>query len=175
MTSEFGVSQTSACLYDVLKEQIRIVLDAGSFLHVGTGSSNGAAVDDGVAAVGRHFVDDENVLNALFVGFNGSSQSGKTRAYNQEIDRFVPLGGSFYSLCESRDRHNAGSTNSSQRTEEATTRKIIAHLYLHIFYSDPGEKLCTRFLLADLKVPFPTRERLIFSLFWIYPLKTHAF
>ena len=77
----------------------------------------------------------------------------------------VPYGKSYNPRIESGSEEN--------HTKKKT--KSYNHLYLHIFYSDPGEKLCTRFLLADLKVPFPTRERLIFSLFWIYPLKTHAF
>ena len=171
MTSEFWMCQTAACLHDVLKEQIRIILDAGSFLHVGTGSSNSAAVDDGVAAVGRHFVDDENVLNALFVSFNGSSQSGKTRAYNQEIDRFVPLGGSFYSLCESRDRHNAGSTNSSQRTEEATTRKIIVHLYLHIFLFRSGRKAVYSFPSGGSESSFSYEGKVNFQFVLDLPVK----
>ena len=124
---EFGVSQTAACLHDVLVEEIGIVLDTGSLLHVGTGSGHGAAVDDGVAAVGRHLVDDEDVLDALFVGFNGSAQTGKTRTDNQEVNRFVPLGGNLHGLRKNGGRHNAGGTGGSQRAEEAAAGKTIGH------------------------------------------------
>lgn len=85
------VRKTAARLHDVAVKEVGVILDAGFFLHVGAGCGNGAAVNDGVAAVGGHLVYNEHAFHALFMGFKSRGKACKACTDDEEIDGAVPL------------------------------------------------------------------------------------
>ena len=85
-----GVVEVGAGNEDVLSEQVDGVLDAVlELLRAARGGQN-AAIDDGVAARGRHLLENDD-LGARLAGFNGGGKTGKTRADDDHVDDFVPL------------------------------------------------------------------------------------
>ena len=87
-----GVVEVGAGNEDVLSEQVDGVLDAVlELLRAARGGQN-AAIDDGVAARGRHLLENDD-LGARLAGFNGGGKTGKAGADDDHVDGFIPLGG----------------------------------------------------------------------------------
>ena len=86
------MGEAAARLDDVGVEEVGRILDAGLFLHVGAGSGDGAAVDDGVAARNRHLVEDEDLVggHAELTSFKRGGEAGEARADDHEFLRFIP-------------------------------------------------------------------------------------
>ena len=122
---ERRMSETAAGLDDVGEEQVGVVLDAFSLLHVGAGRGDGAAVDDGIAAGGGHLVDDHDFigLHAEAVGFESGGEAGKARTDDEEARGFVPLGGNL--RARERSKRRTGESGRTERgaAEEGTTGK----------------------------------------------------
>ena len=131
------MGEAAAGLQDVCVEEVGAVLDAFLFLHVGTRSSNGAAVDDRVAAGGRHLVNHHDflVLHAEVVRFKRSAQTGKARADDQKAGRFVPLFGNIGARVRKNRGGRAGDAEAegASGTEELATRNRSGHVSSLLF------------------------------------------
>ena len=90
-SGEFFMSETAAGFQNVRVEKIGIVFDSGFFLHICSGSGDGTAVDDGVAAGRGHLVNNKNVFHAEIVAFKGSAQAGETGTDNEKTAGLVPF------------------------------------------------------------------------------------
>ena len=90
-SGELFMSETAAGFQNVGVEKIGIVFDTGFFLHICSGSCDGTPVDDGVAAGGRHLVNNKNVFHTEIVAFKGSAQAGKACTDNEKTAGFVPF------------------------------------------------------------------------------------
>jgi hypothetical protein len=130
VTGEFRMSETAASAQNVAVEQIRIIGNASLLLHIRAGSSHSTAVDDGVAARGRHLVDHEDVLDADLMRFKSGCKTSKTGTDDQEIDGFIPLSGDLRGLGRSLTGggHKTSRGKSASGTKEMTTRKF--HIFL---------------------------------------------
>ena len=123
------VGEAAARFDDVGVEEVGRILDAGLFLHVGAGSGNSAAVDDGVAARNRHLVDDEDLVgrHAELAGFKRGGEAGKTRADDHEFLRFVP--GDVLRFLGGNGLHEREGTDGGSRggAEELAAGNISGH------------------------------------------------
>ena len=76
----------------VLRHQFRRILEALALLHRRAGNAHDAAVDDGVAADGAHFLENADGC-ARQTGLDGGGKPRKARADDDDVKGFVPFGG----------------------------------------------------------------------------------
>lgn len=131
VAGEFRVSKTAAGLDDVCVEEVGRVLDAFGLLHVGTGSCNRTAVDDGVAAGEGHLFENEDLirLHAALMRFERSSEAGKARADDHEFLGFIPLDGLAAFGSGGHGNHAGKAEGGGTGSAEELAAGNISHLY----------------------------------------------
>lgn len=107
-------------------EQFGRVLDAVLELLRASGSRQNAAVDDGVAACGRHLFKNDRV-GACLLGFDSGSQTGKTGTDHDDVMGFVPLCRNFRGSLSGRSEQ-CGNACSHGTFDQGTAIKI-QHFY----------------------------------------------
>ncbi len=131
VAGEFRMSKTAAGLDDVGVEEVGRVLDAFGLLHVGAGSCNRAAVDDGVAAGEGHLFENEDLirLHAALMRFERSSEAGKARADDHEFLGFIPLDGLAAFGSGGHGNHAGKAERGGTGSAEELAAGNISHLY----------------------------------------------
>ena len=131
VAGEFRMSKTAAGLDDVCVEEVGRVLDAFGLLHVGAGSCNRAAVDDGVAAGEGHLFENEDLirLHAALMRFERSSEAGKARADDHEFLGFIPLDGLAAFGSGGHGNHAGKAERGGTGSAEELAAGNISHLY----------------------------------------------
>ena len=107
-------------------EKFGRVLDAVLELLRASGSRQNAAVDDGVAACGRHLFKNDRV-GACLLGFDSGSQTGKTGTDHDDVMGFVPLCRNFRGSLSGRSEQ-CGNACSHGTFDQGTAIKI-QHFY----------------------------------------------
>ncbi len=88
---ELRMIQVHSGSHHIFIQEIRRILYAVFLLQLRSRSAEVAAVDDGIAAVHRHFFKHHNVFCSAVLRFNGGRQSCKPAADDNHVIRFIPF------------------------------------------------------------------------------------